>query len=233
MHRRVADPELLPASVARHSVAVDLYDADADLSVAFPGLSLPERLRGAVRKRHIEHLAGRWCAREALRRHHPHHACFVVHTDDERAPVWPDGLVGSITHTQGFASAAVARREDFHGLGIDTEQRFTLDRAQRLHELIAAPGERARLLTVAELPEADAITVMFSAKESLYKCLHPTVRRYFGFHAAELVELGAGRFVVRLREALSPALPEGWTAEGTWSLDAEHAHTALALPRGG
>ena len=230
MHRRVDDPDVLPPQVARHSVAVDLRDESHDLDALFAGVVLPEASRGAMRKRRVEVLAGRWCAREAMRALRSPHAEAPIPADDARAPVWPDGLVGSITHTQGFASAAVAEIAAMRSLGIDTEQRFTLERARRLDAYLAHPGEVAALVRGGELDEDAAATLVFSAKESVFKCLHPFVRRFFGFHAARVVRAEGGRFVARLTEGLTAEFVEGYELHGRYAVAGEHVHTAVALP---
>ena len=40
---------------------------------------------------------------------------------EKREPLWPPDIIGSITHTTGFAAAVVARRNPFEALGIDCE----------------------------------------------------------------------------------------------------------------
>jgi enterobactin synthetase component D len=230
MHRRVDDPDVLPPRVARHSVAVDLHDEAHDLDAAFAGIALPEGTRSAMRKRRIEVLAGRWCAREALRALGSPHAEAPILSDASRAPVWPAGLVGSITHTQGFAAAAVAESAAARSLGIDTEQRFTLDRARRLDAYLAHPGEVAALVHGAAFDEDVAATLVFSAKESVFKCLHPFVRKHFGFHAARVVRVEGGRFIVRLTEGLTAEFVEGYELRGGYAVTPEHVHTALVLP---
>jgi enterobactin synthetase component D len=227
----VPDPDVLPPEVAQCSVAVDLHDAHGDLAAAFAGLAVPERLRDAVRKRHIEYLAGRWCAREAMRARHPGHAHLAVSTRHDRAPAWPDGLVGSITHTQGFASAAVADGRVVRSIGVDSEVTFTVERARRLGGQFARPGELAALAGGA-WDEAVIATAVFSAKESVYKCLHPFVQEFFGFHAAEVVALGAdGALRVRLVEGLTHEFRAGYELCGRVVVTEGHVHTGLAIGR--
>ena len=68
-------------------------------------IPLPASLTSSVDKRKTEYLAGRWCAREALR---------ILGFDGipgmgaDRAPIWPGGTVGSITHSKGTAEVMVA-----------------------------------------------------------------------------------------------------------------------------
>jgi 4'-phosphopantetheinyl transferase EntD len=87
---------------------------------------LPQALRHAIQKRQREFLAGRWCAKQALQ-------CLGAGSTDvamaeDRAPIWPDGVVGSITHTGDFAAAAVAWAADIAALGIDSNRSSTPQR---------------------------------------------------------------------------------------------------------
>jgi enterobactin synthetase component D len=230
MHRRVDDPEILPPFVRRHSVAVDLHDAASDLDVAFPGVALPEGAVSWGRKRRVEVLAGRWCAREALRALGVPEADAPLGMGPSRAPQWPPGVVGSITHTQGFAAAAVADAQALRGVGIDSEERFSAERARRLDGHLAHPGEVAALARALGLEEAVAATLVFSVKESVFKCLHPLVGRAFGFHAARVEAGSAGRVVIALTEGLGGDFVVGRSLAGRFAVGPGHVHTAVALP---
>ena len=81
---------------------------------------LPLALRHATQKRQREFLAGRWCAKQALQGLGA--GSTHVAMAEDRAPIWPDSVIGSITHTGDFAAAAVAWAADIAGLGIDSEQ---------------------------------------------------------------------------------------------------------------
>lgn len=101
-----------------------------------------------------------------------------------REPVWPVGIVGSITHAAGHAMAAVARQADCAGIGIDLEHR---DRYfPELERYIAFDEERQWLSDLPGTRHAEAVLEIFSAKESIYKALFPRVQRFFGFEAARL-----------------------------------------------
>src|ERR1700738_5557121 len=81
---------------------------------------LPQALRHATQKRQREFLAGRRCAKQALQGLGA--GSTHVAMAEDRAPIRPGGVVGSITHTGDFAAAAVAWAADIAGLGIDSEQ---------------------------------------------------------------------------------------------------------------
>ncbi|MDJ0849619.1 MAG: 4'-phosphopantetheinyl transferase superfamily protein [Myxococcota bacterium] len=188
---------------------------------------LPEEERcvaGAAERRRRQFAAGRACAREALARLGAPPAPLLRQAD--RSPRWPEGVVGSISHCDGRCAAAVAWEADFAGLGLDVERRGRA--TDRLLPRVATPRERARL----EAAEAgnELLTLLFSAKESVYKCLSRHLLGTLRWHDVE-VEFGPGaRIAVQLLRA--PAALGGLPArlEGGFSLGAETLATAVFLP---
>ena len=81
-------------------------------------IDIPASLAKAVDKRLSEFVAGRYCAREALKLLGLTQPPSIGIRPD-RGPDRPEGVVGAITHTDGFAWAAVARQRDLRGIGID------------------------------------------------------------------------------------------------------------------
>jgi enterobactin synthetase component D len=111
-----------------------------------------------------------------------------------RAPVWPEGVAGSITHSKDRAIAAVSTR--YSRLGLDCEALVTTDRAMQLAATIFSETE-ARLRPDA-LPFGTFFTLVFSAKEALYKALSPRLARIPGFHEAALTALQPGEMLVEM-----------------------------------
>lgn len=138
-----------------------------------------------VNKRQVEHLAGRVCARDALRALTG--VAQIPAVGDDRAPQWPLGITGSITHGDGWAGAVVAQSSAWRGLGLDVERRLADQRAERLAEQILTPAELSRLDALPAAQRAARIGLTFSLKESLFKALYPLVLRPFYFHDAELI----------------------------------------------
>lgn len=225
-----AAPGLFPGFVTQHTILFD-KDDPGELGDRFPGVVLPLSLAGAVRKRQIEFLAGRYCARHALRRCAPEHEASVVASGPFREPLWPAGIVGSITHTGGIASAAVARRVHARSIGLDAEPIVDPRAVASLLESIVRTGELAPITLATGWSAAIALTAVFSAKEALFKCLFPEVRRYFDFRDAWLdsFALENGSFRIRLLESLAPSLPAGRTFAGRFTLGAGAVHTAIVL----
>ncbi len=129
-----------------------------------------------------EFAAGRMCARRALAEFGI--VDFPLLRAPDRQPVWPEGIVGSITHTDGYCAAVVARRSEFLGLGIDSEVVGAV--GEHLWPKIATTAERAWL---AELPAAkrpQAATLLFSAKEAFYKLRYSAIGERYDFKDVEV-----------------------------------------------
>ena len=182
----------------------------------------------AVATRRAEFTTARSCAREALASLGA--PAEAVPVGEERAPVWPAGVVGSITHTRGFRGAAVAWRSVVRSVGIDAEVHDALP--DGVLEAVSSPGERDVVERLsAERPDVWWDRLLFSAKESVYKTWFPLTGRWLGFEDAELVPAQDGTFVARL-------LVEGPTVdgavvssfEGRWAVADGILATAIALP---
>lgn len=107
----------------------------------------------------------------------------AIPVGDNREPVWPEGVVGSITHAGRYAIAAVAWSSEVFALGVDLELRRPF---AGLRERVAF-GEELAWLESLDPAEADIATIeVFSAKEAIFKAFHPGVGRFFGFDSAKL-----------------------------------------------
>jgi 4'-phosphopantetheinyl transferase EntD len=174
----------------------------------------------AVAKRKREFRAGRACAHAALAALGVARAPLLSGPD--REPLWPPGIVGSISHSNALCGVAVALRTSVRALGIDIEtaEPLALELRARVctaQELAATLGHSGTL----------AHKIVFTAKEATYKCLHPIVKMFFGFHAAEIT-LGTNEFTVELRQDLAP-FRMGDRFGGRWRVSDGQIVTALEL----
>nr|WP_212761660.1 alpha/beta hydrolase [Nocardia uniformis] len=146
-------------------------------------------------KRLREITQARTAARQAL--NSLGHTEVPVLRGPKREPIWPDGVVGSITHKEGYYAAAVADAGEVRSIGIDAEDHAALPEAAL--SPAALPEELAWLQEVGEQGGVHWDRVLFSAKESVYKAWFPLTGRYLGFHDAHLTfDPEAGTFHVRL-----------------------------------
>ncbi len=146
----------------------------------------PPSIQRSVAKRQAEFLAGRVCARAALEQLEGSGSVPAI--GEDRAPVWPAHICGSITHSTGRAAAIVANKRHWRGLGMDMENLLNAERAERLAGEILTPAELQRMAAGARDQLALWVTLTFSVKESLFKALYPIVQKRFYFEHAEVLE---------------------------------------------
>jgi 4'-phosphopantetheinyl transferase EntD len=172
-----------------------------------------------------DHLAGRQCAAMALARAGA--PSGEVGSNADGSPLWPVGFIGSITHARGFASACVAPIGELAGVGIDTEEVLDDAASAEIRNSVATRDELVRLQN-AVLDQNSLLTLLFSAKESVYKCVAPITKDFLEFHDVELgeVDFAAGNFEARILKTLRAPLPH---LRGRFQLDAGLVHTAVEL----
>jgi 4'-phosphopantetheinyl transferase EntD len=186
-------------------------------------------VRASARRRR-EFAAGRACARLALARLGLPEA--PLGCNEDRTPSWPAGVVGCISHCAGYCAAAVARQESVAGLGLDVE---VIGRVRPvLLSRICTAAERDALVRLGRAPGQGAIdwaTVLFSAKESTYKCYYPLTRVVLGFHDVE-IELAPARraFTARLLRADAPSAAGARSFSGHYASDGKLVFSGVTLP---
>lgn len=167
-------------------------------------------------KRQSEFYAGRLCAMQALRQLDAA-APAPERCAETRAPLWPAAMVGSISHSHGLAMAVAAYQSDWLGLGLDVERMLTPQRSERLWTAILTADEQDKF-GKDDWAQHELLTLVFSAKESLFKLLHPLTGCYFGFQDAQLVQLGRdGCFTLELLKQLSGEFPAHSLIYGQWA----------------
>jgi 4'-phosphopantetheinyl transferase EntD len=138
-------------------------------------------LARAVDKRRREFRSARGCARAALAQLGLGRPPMVPGL--RGAPAWPDGVVGSMTHCDGYAAAAVARSDRIHSVGVDAEPHAPLP--EGVLDVVTLAEERRQLTGLArDHHEVHWGRLIFSAKESVYKAWFPLARRWLGFEDA-------------------------------------------------
>jgi phosphopantetheine--protein transferase-like protein len=180
----------------------------------------------AVVKRQQEFIAGRKCARQALER------LGIAAGPLRRLPdgsiAWPDGVMGTVSHSEIWCGAAVVRRTAAAGIGLDIE---TVARVkENLWRRILTQEERVWL---EEQPAAETrqwVALIFSAKEALYKCIASLLERRIGFMDAVIIpDPHCSFFAVRLNEAVAAQLPRGLQLQGRFFFFDGAVFTGLVL----
>ncbi|MGB9097996.1 4'-phosphopantetheinyl transferase family protein, partial [Erwinia sp.] len=183
-------------------------------------LPSPVHLNRAVRKRRAEYLASRVVVRYALARMGIEGV--ILSNDPDRAPVWPAGISGSLSHSHQRIAVLLSRRENRLLSGVDCEQVMRPETAEEMQSRIVTAEEKRKLLE-SGLPFATALTLAFSVKESLYKALFPPLRQYMDFSAAEITALfpATGKVQLRLTTSFSSDFPAGREFTGQVELEAD------------
>jgi 4'-phosphopantetheinyl transferase EntD len=164
---------VLPEPVA----SAELYDDPPELT------PLPEEeplIARSVAKRRNEFVTVRYCARQALGQLGL--PPVPILKGDKGEPCWPDGVVGSLTHCQGFRGAVVGRRSDVRSVGIDAEPHDVLPTG--VLDAISLHDERRELAALPAGQHWDRI--LFCAKEATYKAWFPLTHRWLGFEDAHI-----------------------------------------------
>ena len=188
----------------------------------------PASIQRSVAKRQAEFLAGRLCARAALQQ--LDNLDCVPAIGEDRAPVWPQHISGSITHSSGHAAAIVGHKAQWRGLGMDLENVLSLERAERLAGEILTAAELQRMAMLPREQHALLVTLTFSAKESLFKALYPIVQKRFYFEHAEVLEWSEnGQVRLRLLTELSGEWCHGKELVGQFAVDGEQLLSLVAI----
>jgi 4'-phosphopantetheinyl transferase EntD len=150
---------------------------------------------GAVAERRREFGTVRYCARTALRQLGVPPVPILPGAD--RAPRWPIGVVGSMTHCAGYRAAVVGRSRELRGVGIDAEPHAAL--SADMLDLVLRDEERVRLLTLAATdPDRHWDRIVFCAKEAVYKAWFPLTGRWVDFEDVSITVNVDGTFRARL-----------------------------------
>lgn len=201
-----------------------------------PELLLPEvaQIAQAVSSRRIEFATGRACARRALARlpvsSRPNPE-FALLNGPDRAPVWPVGVVGAITHTgrapAGYCGVAVGRSVDLRAVGLDVERALPL--GGELWPSVLTPTEQSWLAGFDGVRAGMLAKLMFSAKECFYKAQFPLSRRFLGFGEVEItLDPASSTFDARLTEYARKNLPLV-RCSGRYAESEEFIFTGIAL----
>lgn len=202
-------PATVTAVASRADLETELFAAE-------------ERALGsAVDSRRREFTTGRACARQALARLGMPVTAIAGGANGE--PLWPSGVVGSITHCVRYRACAVARAHDVLALGIDAEP--------------AAPLPAGVLATIASDEERHALAahaggacwdrVLFSAKEAVFKAWFPLTGRVLACEDADVrIDPRTRTFAARL-PAGGPVREVG----GRWAVADGMIATAVVVAR--
>ncbi len=156
------------------------------------------------------------------------HATASMPSRQDRVPVWPDSLVGSITHTDDWVAAAVARRDHgFAAIGIDLEPAAVL--TPDLWASICSPEEQAKLARIHGMTPGLAARLAFCMKEAAFKCQYAISCAMLEFSDLAIdVDPEAGTFAATYRKVVPPFGIHD-RLSGRFAISAEHIASAVVL----
>jgi 4'-phosphopantetheinyl transferase EntD len=223
---------VLGDSASAGLASAEVYDDPPDL------VPLPEEaplIAKSVAKRRNEFITVRHCARLAL-------ADLGVPPvpilkGDKGEPCWPDGVVGSLTHCEGYRGAVVGRRDRVRSVGIDAEPHGVLPGG--VLDAISLPAERSEIGVIGTaFATLHWDRILFCAKEATYKAWFPLTHRWLGFEDAHITfevqrSDGAGAYGTFVSTILTDPTAESGpplsVLPGRWSVTGGLALTAIVL----
>ena len=162
------------------------------------GFDFPGKVKNSVYKRQNQFAAGRLCAISIIEKILGKY--INIGQDSFGRPVWPKGFIGSITHTDDIAIAIVENKNNFLSIGIDAERiSGSKEIISSLEDLVLVEGERELLLKAKRSDYEFILFLIFSFKESLYKCLNPLVNKMFDFSFVEIIKIDLHNNVVIIK----------------------------------
>jgi 4'-phosphopantetheinyl transferase EntD len=223
---RRGDPGVIEEIVPKSAASAESFGGSLGTGLFPEEATLVAR---ATEKRRREFTTGRECARGALA------SLGITPAPILRgyrgAPVWPDGIVGSITHCAGYCAAAAARTQDLLTIGLDAEPNAALPGG--VLELISLPAERARLRELAATaPAISWDRLLFCAKEAVYKAWFPLTGQWLGFADADITIDATERAFTAIIQVPAPAIYGSTLASftGSWLATEDLILAAIAVP---
>ncbi len=206
---------------------VVIRDSQLKSRLSIDELERAQSMRSVTRR--SEYLRARYLVRELLDSTEP--LPPTVHG----APTWPTGCTGSISHKDGHVAVTIAKDCEWRSLGIDVEScvKVRLNLESRI-----VNAEESRILDAYEgiWDRPSLLAMVFSFKESIFKCHFPLGHKMFYFHDAviEDIDLGLGVLRARLKVDTSQFTPSGTIVEGYSALRLEDGQsyimTSVSLP---
>lgn len=225
---------ILPDDVV--SVTFDELDLSDEAALAALHPVEAEQISGAVVGRRVEFAAARACAREAMTRLGVPTGPII--RGGRGMPVWPAGVVGTLTHTDGLRAAALAPADRVRSLGLDVEPHGPL--TDGVLDAVSLPEEAAWVRAArGEVGTVHWDRLLFTAKEATYKAWFPLTRRWLGFADAHItltptiVDDESATGVLRSRILVDPHAVDGGPDltefHGRWAVRDGYVASAIVL----
>ena len=141
----------------------------------------------------------------------------ILRNPETREPCWPNSVWGSITHSAGFAAVAVGLRKEIKGVGIDLES-FSRYVDLKISRHVCVDSEIEWLESLPTKQANRSLRIIFSAKESIFKCLYPSTKTYLSFKdAAVSVNEIEKKFSFIIFKSFPGVIQQGFHHHGRYS----------------
>lgn len=203
--------------------ASDKFSDDLYESLSFKE---PAVVKQSVKKRRAEFLAGRVAAVAALKS--MREITSDIPIGMHRNPVWPKGITGSITHNAGMALAVVANKTDIRFVGVDCEDIFSLNTVESVGNIILTDSE-IEYLKKSGMASNLFCSLVFSAKESLFKAIYPYIHQYVEFDVANVFDicLMSKIFKIKLTKKITSEFDVGRCFSGYFEFRSDNIITII------
>ena len=209
---------------------------EKDFLSVLPDIDLPLHFQKYSKERKTEFLRGRKCAQEALRKLYAKGqglwGKYEIGVNKDRSPLWPSGITGSITHNKNWIMSCVSYQNEVRGVGVDIEDTLRFKTLKKVGSKIFA-GKEEKLGDSIEnqMGPQDFLTLIFSSKEALFKCLYPLCKTFFYFKDAEIIKINLKerRFTFRLEKDLGDVFKKGDLFEGRYEKVEDDLLTLVTL----
>jgi phosphopantetheine--protein transferase-like protein len=182
-------------------------------------------IQSAIAKRQQEFGAGRSCARKAMAKLGIKETPLLKNPDGSAD--WPAGIVGAISHSTTWCGAAVAGKKEICEIGLDIE---TIDRvSMRIARKVLTPAE-TKWVNAGEEDAQKRLALLFSAKETVFKCVAPIYGKRLGFYDSVITNVTEEHsFEVKLDKKISTVLPHRSTLTGRYFIHEGEVFTGMVL----
>jgi enterobactin synthetase component D len=177
-------------------------------------------------KRKAEYIAGRYCALKIL--NSLGITAYNIFSNEDRSPIWPRNVLGSITHANNYVSVSISNDSNLFGLGRDSEYIFSKVHTKEVGLSIAQNKE---LNYFKGFSEEEFFTLVYSAKESLFKAIYPATKCFFNFDDMEMTYLDHKTFKIKPKKLLNKFFKPGQIFIGSYLFAEGLVHTGIDIKK--
>lgn len=189
--------ESFPASIQLVQYNSDYYKSDLFLKLA-PQQQQPDSFNQWVIQRQAQFLAGRLAAQNSL--HANNYKPVNIGIGSHKQPIWPSGVIGSISHASNISISTVLDTDMHSGCGLDIQALLTVDEIKHSISIILSQQDQIIFPTLKDsLANSQLETLIFSAKESYFKSVFNSIGKYFNFNDISIISLDTQHQTIKLR----------------------------------